>query len=58
LYDVLDSVSPVPGNATVHATGFNMTCGFLAVPTPFTESDGAWSTLGPSNESLVVESTR
>ncbi|KAJ6488802.1 hypothetical protein C8R45DRAFT_992894 [Mycena sanguinolenta] len=58
LYDVLDSVSPAPGNASVPATGFNMTCGFLAVATPFTESDGAWSTLGPSNESLVVMSTQ
>ncbi|KAF7326799.1 hypothetical protein MSAN_02499400 [Mycena sanguinolenta] len=58
LYDVLDNARTVPGNATVHATGFNMTCGFLAVPKPFTESNGEWSTLGPSNESLMVMSTQ
>ncbi|KAF7375791.1 hypothetical protein MSAN_00468800 [Mycena sanguinolenta] len=58
LYDVLDNARTVPGNATVHATGFNMTCGFLAVPKPFTESNGEWSTLGPSNESLIVMSTQ
>ncbi|KAJ6484899.1 hypothetical protein C8R45DRAFT_931333 [Mycena sanguinolenta] len=34
LYDVPNAPSSVPGNASVDATGFNMTCGFLPVPTP------------------------
>ncbi|KAF7367978.1 hypothetical protein MSAN_00863400 [Mycena sanguinolenta] len=43
LYDVLDSVSSVPGNATVNATGFNVTCGFLDVPSPLNSSGGSYS---------------
>ncbi|KAJ6467332.1 hypothetical protein C8R45DRAFT_938681 [Mycena sanguinolenta] len=34
LYEVLDPASSVPGNATVNATGFDVTCGFLPVPIP------------------------
>ncbi|KAJ7842486.1 hypothetical protein B0H13DRAFT_2365200 [Mycena leptocephala] len=32
LYDVLDTASVVHSNATVDATGFNVTCGFLLAP--------------------------
>lgn len=35
LYDVLN-IDPVPGNATVNATGFNVTCGYVVDVSEFT----------------------
>jgi hypothetical protein len=35
LYDVLN-IDPVPGNATVNASGFNVTCGYVEDVSEFT----------------------
>ncbi|KAJ7115671.1 hypothetical protein C8R44DRAFT_793142 [Mycena epipterygia] len=46
LYDVLDLTVP-SGYATVNATGFNVTCGFLPdmPPLQFSEHDGYWTNI-------------
>ena len=67
LYDVLDTASLVHSNATVDATGFNVTCGFLTAPSiPTTLSpDAIWQipsdTGVPADmqgEPMVIYSTR
>ncbi|KAJ6488807.1 hypothetical protein C8R45DRAFT_1142987 [Mycena sanguinolenta] len=66
LYDLLDIPSSISGNATVQATGFNMTCGFLATPSPLifthdksigviTDSNGGW--VSP-DKSFSISSTQ
>ncbi|KAF7375774.1 hypothetical protein MSAN_00467100 [Mycena sanguinolenta] len=63
LYDVLDTSTAAPGNATVDATGFNITCGFLATPTPLIFSDAnngySWN-MSTTNGSVapVITSTQ
>ncbi|KAJ7265248.1 hypothetical protein C8J57DRAFT_1718455 [Mycena rebaudengoi] len=39
LYDVLN-IDPVPGNATVNASGFNVTCGYVVDVSEFTLDSG------------------
>ncbi|KAJ7198894.1 hypothetical protein B0H12DRAFT_1081476 [Mycena haematopus] len=50
LYNVLDTASLAPGTTTVDATGFNVTCGFSAVPTPptFSVFDNAYLLVIPA----------
>jgi hypothetical protein len=44
LYDVLN-IDPVPGNATVNASGFNVTCGYVADIAGLQSSDlSTWTT--------------
>lgn len=47
LYDVLN-IDPVPGNATVNASGFNVTCGSVVGVSEFKfyEYTGTWVTAG------------
>ncbi|KAJ6488814.1 hypothetical protein C8R45DRAFT_1143005 [Mycena sanguinolenta] len=63
LYDMLDTVSSGPGNATVDATGFNLTCGFFAVSTllVYSEQNAGWIPAGTNDEQfpeVLVLSTR
>jgi hypothetical protein len=72
LYDVLDSDGLVPGNATIGTTSFNVTCGFLTVPSvpttlSFAEADGSYLWRIPSGtgvptdvqgDSIMIYSTR
>ncbi|KAJ7429478.1 hypothetical protein B0H11DRAFT_2406012 [Mycena galericulata] len=53
LYDVLQTTVP-SGNATVNATGFNITCGYVP-ETPklqFAEDDGYWETTSPNQYNI------
>jgi hypothetical protein len=44
LYDVLN-IDAVPGNATVNASGFNVTCGYMVDTAGFHSSDSNfWTT--------------
>jgi hypothetical protein len=44
LYDVLD-IEPVPGNAAVNASGFNVTCGYVVDVAGLQSSDShIWTT--------------
>ncbi|KAF7357308.1 hypothetical protein MSAN_01326300 [Mycena sanguinolenta] len=54
LYDVLDNTSTVPGNATVSATGFNVTCGFLAVSQLILSTEGGQY----SSQDISISSTQ
>ncbi|KAF7375776.1 hypothetical protein MSAN_00467300 [Mycena sanguinolenta] len=56
LYEVLDTASPVSGNAIVNATGFNVTCGFAMVPSPLNFSSEAegYGGQGP----MLIKSTQ
>ncbi|KAJ7842487.1 hypothetical protein B0H13DRAFT_2365201 [Mycena leptocephala] len=58
LYDVLNIA--VPGNATVNATGFNVTCGFLELITPliFSQPFLAWIHGGTRKPDLKIRSTQ
>ncbi|KAJ7827736.1 hypothetical protein B0H13DRAFT_2438961 [Mycena leptocephala] len=49
LYDVL-SIDPVPGNATVHASGFNVTCGYVVNVSEVQKSSDSifWTSAGYS----------
>ncbi|KAJ6459047.1 hypothetical protein C8R45DRAFT_1221510 [Mycena sanguinolenta] len=54
LYEVPDSISSVPGNTTVNARGFDLTCGYLPVPTSLSPQDGVYS-LNLSKESAELQ---
>ncbi|KAJ6547763.1 hypothetical protein DFH09DRAFT_1505725 [Mycena vulgaris] len=58
LYDVLNIT--VAGNATVNATGFNVTCGSLELITPFIFSQPflAWIHGKTENPDLIIKSTQ
>ncbi|KAJ6472428.1 hypothetical protein C8R45DRAFT_1164030 [Mycena sanguinolenta] len=53
LYDLLDT--PTPGNATVNASGFNISCGSYALPSPVVQisSSGEWSLTTEDSETLI-----
>jgi hypothetical protein len=55
LYDVLN-IDPVPGTATVNASGFNVTCGYVVDVAGLQSSDlNVWMT---ADNELVIPATR
>lgn len=57
LYDVLQATVP-SGNATVNATGFNISCGYPDPPQlRFAEGGGFWTTTSP-NEYQIFSTRR